>query len=212
MDTIAAAQAEGLAAELAARKALLSRTISCARAEAVALRVILDKTPVESGNKILQAQLSGRLEDAQNYYDIELEKVKEVGLAGTQSIAREVLAWRQSNYDITALQVDNFLLWEKNQPLFQVAQDRITQMRNIVMLLEQAGQHNDLESAFSSAETWVQAAMDQNSAAKAVLVRLLSPNESLAAIKQSLQSLSEAYKQFFNVSNIVQDLLATKKK
>ena len=210
LDAIAAAQNQGIAGELAARKELLSRVIACAKDDAIALQKTLNSTDVAPADKALRAQLSGKLDEAAGYYDFELGKVGDAGISGTQGIAKEVFAWRQSNYGVLAGQVQNFILWEQNQPLFQVANDRLNQMRNIVGVLEQAGQNGDLQAALSAAEPLVRTANDENAGARDALVRMLPPDQSLALIKHSLQSLSDAYTQFFNVSTIVQKLLATK--
>ncbi len=212
LETITAARAQGLDADLAARKALLMRTIACAKGDAAALQSGLAAITVPGADASIRSQLSGKIDDAMTYYDLELAKVQTAGLSGTQQVAQEVLSWRQSNYDILAAQVANFELYESNQPLFATANDRVTQMQNLVGAIQQAGQNNDLQAAFSNAETLVQTANNENASARQSLSRLLPPDQSLGLIKESLSSLSDAYGKFFDVSTIVQGLLATKEK
>lgn len=211
LDAITAAGSQGLVAELTARKALLTKTITCAKDDAQTLQDDLNSLHVNDNAKTLQSQLSGKLGDAMNYYDIELGKVNDAGIAGTQAIAKEVLAWRASHYDLLAGQVANFILWSKNQDLFSAAENRLRGVENLVAFLEQAAPNNDLASDLASAQALVQTASDENQAAENALLRSLPPDQSLAAIQQSLQSLSAAYQKFFDISTIVQMLLPTTK-
>ena len=64
---ITAAQAQGLAAELAARKALLTRVIAYANTDTEVLTAQLQGMTVDDGAATLQSQLEGKLADAMNY-------------------------------------------------------------------------------------------------------------------------------------------------
>lgn len=210
LDAVKAAAAQGLLAELAARKALLTRTITCAKAEAQSLQNNLNALRVNDSEKTLQSQFSGKLDDAMNYYDLELTKAGNAGIAGTQGIAREVLAWRAGTYDPLAAQVANFMLWEKNQNLFAIAAGRLHAMENFVSFLEEAGAQNDLRADLAGAQALIQSANNENQAAKNAFIQSLPPDQSFALIQQSLQSLSDAYQTFFDMSTIIQKLLPTK--
>ena len=210
LDAVTAAGTQGLMAELAARRALLTKTIACAKADARTLQDNLNGLSINDDEKTLRSQLSGKLDDAMNYYDLELGKVSGAGLAGTRAIAQEVLDWRNANYDPLAAQVANFILWSENQNLFQTAENRLNRIRNIVAFVEQAAPQNDLQADFASAEALVQSASDENERAKTALLQSLPPDQSLALIQQSLQALSDAYQKFFDASTIIQTLLPTK--
>jgi hypothetical protein len=212
LDAVTAAEAQGLLAELAARKALLAKTITCAKADVQTLEDDLTSVSSTSDDaKTLQSQLLGRLGDAMNYYDIELVKVNGAGVAGTQAVAKEVLAWRASHYDPLAGQVANFILWSKNQDLWSAAESRLQGIGNLISLLTQAAPNNDLQSDFANAQVLVQTASDENQAARDSLLRSLPPDQSLSIIQRSLQSLSGAYQKFFDISTIAQTLLPTEK-
>lgn len=210
-DAVNAAANEGLLAELAARRALLSRTIICARNDAKALQEDLNGLSIPDDAKNLQVQLSGKLDDAMTYYDLELDKVGNAGIAGTQAIAREVLGWRASTYEPLAGQVENFTLWAKNQTLFKAANDRLQGITSLVAFLQQAGQNNDLQGDLSTAQAMMQTAKEENQAAKSALLQYVPPDESLQLIQRSLKSLSDTYQKFFDIAKIVQALLPTEK-
>ncbi|MGC9968190.1 MAG: hypothetical protein ABSC29_00440 [Minisyncoccia bacterium] len=210
LDAVTAAAAQGLMAELAARRALLTRTIACAKAEAQSLQNNLNGLSVSDDEKTIRAQLSDRLNDAMNYYDLELEKVGGAGITGTQIIAKEVFAWRGNNYNFLAAQVANFTLWVKSQNLFETALARLRSVESIVSFLEQAGAQNELRSNLASAQVLVQAARNKNDSARNAFLQSLPPDQTLALIQQSLQSLSDAYQKFFDISTVVQTLLPIK--
>ena len=84
--------------ELAARRSLLSKTILCAETDAKQTKTNLDNTAVDPSLENLKNQWSDRLSDAISYYDLQLQRVNEAGISGTESIAKEVLAWRENNY------------------------------------------------------------------------------------------------------------------
>jgi hypothetical protein len=83
-------------------------------------------------------------------------------------------------------------------------------MENIVALIERAAPNRDLENDLANAQTFVAAANNENQAAKSALLQSLSPDQSLAHIQQSLQSLSDAYQKFFDIATIAETLLPTR--
>jgi hypothetical protein len=193
--------------ELAVRKQLVGEAISCAQQEVATFRTNLASTSVESDAQPLQAQLLGRLDEASGFYGLELTKLNSVGIAGSEAIAQEVLAWRAGTFLPLSENVNNFILWAQNQNLFDTAQARMTQTQRAVSFLEGASPNAALQAAFDGAQSSFNDAKSQNAAAKAALAQGLSPDQSLALIKQSLDSLSGAYQGFFNVSTIISGIL-----
>jgi hypothetical protein len=211
LDAVTASEASGLTAELAARRALLIRTIGCAKDEAQTREDDLNALKITSDEETLRSQLLNKLGDAENYYDIELAKLNGAGIAGTKAVAREMYDWRQANYIPLAKQIADFALWSENQDLFATAATRLDQTKNVVTFVTQAVPNSDLQNAFASASALVQAANEENLAAGKALLQFLPPDQSLTLIQQSLQSLSDAYKKFSDVNGIVQTLLPTNK-
>jgi len=193
--------------ELVVRKQLLSKIIACAENDAQSLKSEVDGISVAAADKILQNQLSGKIDDAVNYYAIELAKLNGSGIKGSEQVAAEVLSWRANTYAELASNVDNFVLWSQNQNLFQTASARMAQIAPMVSFLSHVGD-NDLANAFAVAQTSFNAAENENTSARNALAQSLSPNQTLTIIKQSLQSLADTYQNFFNVSDIIQKLLA----
>lgn len=193
--------------ELALRKTLVGETIACAQQEVQTLQTNLASTTVESDAQPLQAQLLGNLNDASNYYDLALTKLNSVGIAGSEAIAQEVLAWRAGTFLPLSENVNNFILWAQNQNLFDTAQTRMTQTEQAVSFLENISPNSALQAAFDSAQSSFGNAESENAAAKTALAQNLSPDQSLGLIKQSLDSLSTTYQNFFTVSTLINNLL-----
>lgn len=193
--------------ELAARKQLLGTTITCALTEEQQLQTSLSAISTTGDVANLQSQLTGRLNDAANFYNIELGKLGSAGIAGSEAVAREVLAYRTGSYEPLAGEVNNFILWSDNQDLFATAQTRMAQTSRAVSFLLDAAPDSDLQNAFAAAKVSFTDATNQNQAAENALVQSLPSDESLSLIQKSLSSLSDTYQQFFTVSNLIKTLL-----
>lgn len=196
-----------LTQELALRKRLVGQTVTCAEQEAQTFQANLASTTVESDAQPLQTQLLSDLSGAMEFYNAELAKLNGVGIAGTEEIAQEVLAWRAGTFLPESENVNNFILWTQNQNLFDTAQVRMTQTQRAVSFLESASPNADLQTAFDSAQSSFNDAESENAAAKAALAQGLSPSQTLSLIKQSLSSLSDTYQGFFNVSTVISSIL-----
>jgi len=193
--------------ELALRKILVGETIVCAEQEAQTFQANLATTTVPSDVQSLQSQLSGNLTEAESFYNSEMEQLNVVGIAGTKVVAQQVLAWRASTFIPLGENVNNFILWAQNQDLFNTAQIRMNQTQSAVSFLEAASPNTDLQTAFNNAQTSFNNAQTENAAAKAALIQNLSPDQSLALIKQSLSSLSDTYQGFSDVSTAISKIL-----
>jgi len=196
-----------LTQELAVRKTLVGETIACAQAEERTFHANLASTTVTGEAQSLQSQLLGNLNEAASFYNAELTKLNGAGIAGTEAVAQEVLAWRESSFIPLSENVNNFILWEQNQNLFSIAETRMSQTQSAVSFLESASPNADLQTALNNARTSFNNAENENTAARNALNANLSPDQSLMLIKQSLGSLSDTYQGFFNVSTLISKIL-----
>ena len=201
--------ASKMAQELIVRKTLLAKTITCAKGEIGTLRDTLHVvSSTESGSVSIQAQLMSRLDDASNYYDLESDKLADAGIMGTEQVAKEILSWRGNVLAPLGNQIDSFVMWSENQPLFTAATARMAQVSRIVSFLA-ATNDNDLASAFSKAQATFHAAQDQNAATEKAITQSLSGDEVSALMRQSLQSLADTYQNFFSISTIIQGAVSS---
>jgi hypothetical protein len=199
---------EEIVQELALRKKLVATVITCAQGEVVTLRTAIDGAPdTGSAGKAIRTMLDGRLDDASNFYSLELGKLNNAGIAGTKAVAADVLSWRQGTFTPLVGQANNYVLWAGNQSLFMTAATRMAETQQAVSFLENASANSSLSNAFNAAYASFETAQSDNAAAQAALQQSLPPNETLTFIKQSLDALQSTYKQFFTLSTIIQALL-----
>jgi len=201
--------AQELAQELALRKELVSQTITCAEGQVSELQTALENaSTTDAMGQSVQLQLLGNLNDASNFYNLQLQKLSDSGIAGTESVAANVLSWRKDTLAPLSETVNNFILWSSNQSLFATAETRLDQTQRAVSFLESANQDADLQTAFDQANASLGDAESENIAARNALAQRLGPDQSLALIKQSLDSLSDTYQDFFNVSTLIKNSLS----
>ncbi|HVO28769.1 MAG TPA: hypothetical protein VMT81_02180 [Candidatus Paceibacterota bacterium] len=199
--------AQELGQELALRKQLLGETLACAISDAQALQQSLNGTAMTGAAATVQSQVSDKLDDAVNFYNTESGKLADAGISGTEAVARDVLAWRAANYAPLEGEANNLILWSENQPLFETAQNRLTQTGRVVDLIETASQNNELQASYSAAQASLEQAGNGNAAAFAALQQFQAPNQSLTLIRQSLQTLAGTYQKFSDLNGLIQTLL-----
>jgi hypothetical protein len=190
--------------ELALRRQLVGETIACAQEEVQTLQTALNNVqPTGGASQTLQSQYLGDLNDATNFYDLELTKLNGSGIASTEAIAREVLSWRTGTFDPLSENINNFILWAGNQSFFATAQTRMDQTQRAVAFIESASPDSELQNAFEAADSSFSTAVAENNAAESALGQSLSPDQTIGLIKQSLDSLSSTYQSFFTVSSLI---------
>ncbi len=197
-----------VAQELSLRKQLVGQTIVCAKGEVRQLQAALAAaSTTDPVGETVQSHLAGDLDGAGHYYDLELAKLDTAGIAGTQAIAQEVLAWRAGTFVPLSENVNNFILWAGNQGLFTTARTRMDQTQSAVSFLESATPNADLQTAFNGSLAAFDDAETANVAARTALAQNLAPGQSLALIKQSLNALAATYQDFFTVSTLIKGIL-----
>ncbi len=202
--------AQSVADELTIRKQLLGQTIACAVSDAQSLQTTLNAVSMpDSESAAIQSQLSGKLDDAVNFYNLESAKLNGAGISATEAIAQEIVAWRTANYDPLTGQINNLILWSQNQGLFNTAETRLTQTTQVVNFIESAAANNDLQGQLNAARSSLEDAQSENAAAETSLAQFQSPDQSLASIQQSLQSLADTYQKFSDLNTSIQALLPT---
>jgi hypothetical protein len=83
----------------------------------------------------------------------------------------------------------------------------MTQTQQAVSYIEGVSPNADLQTAFSAAQSSFNDAQSENAAAKAALLQNLSPNQTYALIKQSLNSLADTYTGFASTSAMIKSSL-----
>lgn len=201
--------ADELNQELALRKQILTKILTCAGKEATSLQAGLDAITVTGDAASTQAAFDGKIKDALNFYSNESTKLANAGIRTTETIAQETLAWRAANFTPLQDQIRNFILWVNNQSLFQTADDRLAKTQRVVDLIESAAPNGELQASLADARASLADAEDQNTAALNSLNQFQPADQSFALIAESLQSLADTYQKFTNLNALIQKVLPT---
>lgn len=191
---------EDIQRELSARVSLLSSVIGCAREDIIDLKdqILAEESSLDSIGAIKERVVES-LDEAIRFYDMKKDSLKDQGIQGTKDSAREIKAWRDNNYDQLSGRVKNFILWSSNQPLFEKASDRLSQSQFVVTSLKVL-ENEDSEKIYYDAKTKLETAEVLNNKAGDAIANGTASEETFGIIKDSLEALSNTYKNFFEIS------------
>lgn len=194
-------------AELTIRKKILTVIIDCAAEEARTLREKIEEVPAEGTSvATLRARFLETLQNAVQYYAEARSRVDTLGIGGSKDLAREIRTWRADTYTPTATQALNFLVWTKNQELFEAANGRLTDVKTAIKSLKLT----DDETARALLEESVASlkeANDHNNRSRTELEQFPPPPDTLSTIQRSLEKLAHTYELFFKLSELAQKLI-----
>jgi hypothetical protein len=195
---------DAIRSQLAVRKSILKSVIDCALKDVTARKTALDNVAPELKDAKVSERIAQGLDQSADFYATKRGIIDNLGIKGTQDVAREIANWRASNYAPIASQEDSLLLWSKNQPLFDRAASRLDQLKPVVLSLKLVNQ-DDLQSQFKAAESDLKKAEDENQAAKAAIEN--GDASAPETIKSSLEPLSTMYKKFLDLSDALKKLV-----
>lgn len=188
------------------RRALLSRTMLCARAEAETLRTRVAGAAVP---ELLSAkvQLLRRLDEALAYYESQEALVANLGAEGVRIFSRDLLSWRNGNWTPLAKTAANFFLWMDNQRLVRAAQNRLDQMSRTAAFLKLI-ENKNAQSDWDAARRSFAEAEKIHEEARRGLEQFDAPGNTLDLIKKALGSLKETYSHLADLSKDIQVLIS----
>ena len=197
--------------ELSARKSMLKNVIDCAAIDVENLKTETEAIAVPSDGPIQQIknQIVGDLRGILQYYAAQKSKIENVGIRGSQDLARDIKEWRAINYSPLAQKAVNFIAWNKNRELIQTAQNRIAQVRRTVIVLKLLNDE-EFQNLFNRADGHFNEAVSSNDKTLETFTRLGNPEDALFLIKATLEALSETYQEFFTISERINKLLPSK--
>ncbi len=183
---------EKLQAELKVRKELISNTILCAIDEGTILKASVDRASENNNAGKVGPKISALLGTVIEYYELQLEKVPDLGLEGSRYFSKDLLTWREGNYAPIAKTASDFIVWSGNQDLITTAQGRLNQIGGAVTILKLVD-NQSIEEKWGMANNLFTNALAENKKAEDALQNL-SPEEALASIKLTLESMADMYK------------------
>lgn len=194
---------EHVRAELTIRKSILTNILGCALGEIRGLKDTLDTVPSDDPDIAdLARRFQGRLDDANAYYDLQRSRVGDLGIWGSKDMAQTIADRRDSYLNPLTQEIAQFVIWAKNQNLFRVAENRLSQIQTTTKFLKLIDNQETSDRVGKAQESFAKA-KELNDAAKQALKRMDISDDSLTLIKNSLEALAETYKNFFEVSKEV---------
>ncbi|HTY40086.1 MAG TPA: hypothetical protein VMC43_03300 [Candidatus Paceibacterota bacterium] len=194
-------------AQLTIRKDILRQVIACNHDDIVALRAKIGtlQTPTDAAQR-LRDQLLAALDETDNYFASQSEKIDTLGLRGTQEMAADLLTWRARITDQTTGQVNDFSTWLTNQDIFTTAHARLTYISQTMERLK-LDDNDDLSGLLEDAKRNLATADNDNARAFEAMAAF-EPTETVTPlIKDSLETLSKTYQIFFEISDAVKKII-----
>lgn len=191
---------EAIRAQLKVRKEILRNVIDCALKEVRARQENFKKLPAEYQQSDTGKTIAKDLEDSAGFYAEKKKSIDNLGIKGTQDLARDIAFWRSHNYKPITEKQDNYWLWSSNQNLFQKTAARFAQIKPAVISVTLLD-NEEVAAAWKEAEKKFEEASEKNAAAKVAFQ--MDPEKAPILIKASLEPLAEIYKKFMEVSEAI---------
>jgi hypothetical protein len=192
----------GLRAELQVRKDLLRTILTCALTETDDLSAKVQGADFPADAKDIQADYEAQIAWAADYYHDALDRIDTLGILGSKDLAREILAWRTSNFMPLAQRATNLATWTKNDELVRTAEERYTEVARTIQALK-AADSSAVQPTLAAADASLHEAETDHAHARDLLANGGNADEALAAIKATLEALGAMYQHFFDLSETV---------
>ncbi len=201
----------GVIAELKIRQEALGAVLDCGLKDVADLKSQLDQEAIsdsDSKAQVIKNQYLDQLRQANDFYVQEKSRVSGLGILGTKQLSAEILNWKQNTYDIQSEKIVDFILWLRNQKFIGVVQGRVDAFGRYLKTWNLTD-NPEIQTSFGDAQKNLQSAQDLN-----VQIRddFYGQNFNLPdltqAIKSSLESISAAYQDFFDLQKEIQKILS----
>lgn len=198
--------------ELAVRKEILRSAIGCLIAETTNLQKKLAGLPLTEKNdpSLLKVRdrLNAALDQTVSFYNWKRAQVGDLGIQGTQSTARVIQEWKNTNYAVAYEETIAFMIWLKNQDLFSAAQVRLNQVEESVKK-SKLDQNPEIANVLQNTAkvNYATAILANNDALRNFTVGG-DPEISLNFIRRSLQALTDMYVNFSEIGEAAKKILS----
>lgn len=193
--------------DLELRRELLGNTLQCANEEATHLRDTLKALEVKDQEvSATKDKFIDFLNQAVEYYDTEKGKVAAADIAGNKDLAKQIMDFRNNNYQPVAKEAGNMVVWQKNQVVIQTSRNRLDQLREAARIYK-IDSEESIKKLLDEAQRNQEKAEDMNWKARQGLITSTPPEVTVVFIKDSLSALGDAYQNFFDLSNEIKDLV-----
>ncbi len=197
-------------AELKIRQEALGAVLDCGLKDVADLKSQLDQETVSASDSKAQSiknQYLDQLRQANDFYAQEKSRIGDMGILGTKQLAAEILNWKQNTYNSQSEKIVDFILWLRNQKFIGVVQGRVDAFGRYLKIWN-LSDNPEIQSSFSDAQKNLQSAQGLNSQIRDDFYgQNFSLPDLTQSIKNSLESISAAYQDFFDLQKEIQKIL-----
>jgi hypothetical protein len=197
-------------AELKIRQEALNAVLDCGLKDVANLKSQLEQEKISDSNskaQLIQNQYLGQLQQANDFYNQEKARVSGLGILGTKQLAAEILNWKQNTYDSQSEKIVDFILWLRNQKFIGIVQQRLNAFSHYLNTWNLMD-NPEIQSSFSDAQKNFQSAQDLNTRiGNDFYNQNFNLPDMTQSIKISLESVSAAYQNFFDLQKEIQKIL-----
>jgi hypothetical protein len=198
---------EAIRSELETRKQMLKSIIACivediesTRSDIQAMRM------TDARDKRIAERLIERMDDMLRESTLQDAYINELGLRGTQDVARTLKDLRARIYAPARERVENFSLWLGVQKLIATADGRLHDIKTTLRALD-IGENDAIRRDVNSAENNLVSAHEKYESVRLLFEQLANPIEISESIKMSLSALEASYQDFFRISDEVKKVV-----
>lgn len=197
---------ENLKQELAARQELLGAVIDCVALEVDALQQTAAEIPATGDIPGIKNDLQARIQEAKEFLERLRLKIPDLGIQGSKNMAREIKTWRDSSYERLQKETENLKIWSSNQTLFETAAKRWEQINQTLRRLKLLENEN-IQKLYQKSGESLKAATNLHRQALSDIKNYRPPEEVQEKIRLSLETLSQTYENFLELSREVKKIL-----
>jgi hypothetical protein len=196
--------------ELRLRKEILSKILDCLISDSENYKITLlnlniTKPAVSDLRKILINDLDKTID----YFNFRKSQVQNLNLDGLKYTARSLKEDRESRFIPLNQKINVFILWNKNEELFNLAQNRINEINKTIKLFK-FGESEEIQSLFNNVSDKLKIALERHNNAWNAIDNF-DYEKSNALIQESLNNLLDAYSLLYDLSKKIADLMLISK-
>ncbi|MGB9608873.1 MAG: hypothetical protein ACPL3E_00685 [Minisyncoccia bacterium] len=196
--------------ELKLRKEILLNILDCLILEAqnyknTVLGINISKTAVGDFRKKLINELDKEID----YLNFRKSQIQNLSLEGLKYTAKSLKEDRQSRFLPLNQVINNFILWNKNEELFNLAENRIDEISKIIKIFK-PDENEEIKSLFEDFSSKFKLAVNKHNEAWNAIDAFDNEKSSLL-IQDSLNNLLEVYKLIYDFSKKTSVLMSIPK-
>ncbi|MCS6789290.1 MAG: hypothetical protein NZ484_01885 [Patescibacteria group bacterium] len=185
--------------ELSLRKEILSNIFECLILESKNYIDVLNKLNiVKPAVGEMRNKLINELNKSIDYYKFRKDQIQSLSLDGLKYTAKSLKEDRESKFIPLNKIINNFILWNKNEELFNLAQNRVIEIEKIINILKSKN-NQEIENLFNDIVQKLKISLNKhNNAYNAI--DSFDYDKASNLIQESLSDLLDVYKLIYDLS------------